>query len=99
MYTLKLPSNFVAHPTFNVSKFKLFISDDQKPNWKQKARPKVDAIEHMLVVEIEGTFRARQICVKRKEYLVKYKSCHHKEAIWMKFVHLEHLLEMVNKFE
>jgi hypothetical protein len=53
----------------------------------------------MLVVEIEGTFRARQIRVKGKEYLVKYKGCHHKEAIWMKFVHLEHLLEMVNKFE
>jgi hypothetical protein len=53
----------------------------------------------MLVVEIEGTFCARQIRLKGKEYLVKYKGCHHKEVIWMKFVHLDHLLEMVNKFQ
>jgi hypothetical protein len=30
---------------------------------------------------------------------VKYKGCHHKEAIWMKLVHLDHLPKMVNKFE
>jgi hypothetical protein len=34
-----------------------------------------------------------------KEYLVKYKGCHHKEAWWMKPTHLDHLPEMVNTFE
>jgi hypothetical protein len=53
----------------------------------------------MLVIEIESIFHARQTHLKSKEYLVKYKGCHHKEAIWMKFVHLDHLPEMVNKFE
>jgi hypothetical protein len=28
MYSLKLLANFVAHPTFHVLKFKLFLSDD-----------------------------------------------------------------------
>jgi hypothetical protein len=31
VYTLKLPSNFVAHPTFHISKLKLFLQDDQRP--------------------------------------------------------------------
>jgi hypothetical protein len=30
MYTLKLPTNFVAHSTFHVSKLKLFLWDDQR---------------------------------------------------------------------
>jgi hypothetical protein len=41
----------------------------------------------------------KQTCLKGKEYLVKYTSCHHKEAIWMKLAHLDHLPEMANKFE
>jgi hypothetical protein len=34
--TLKLPSNFVAHPTFHILKLKLFLCDEQRPNRKQK---------------------------------------------------------------
>jgi hypothetical protein len=34
-----------------------------------------------------------------KEYLVKYKSCHHKEVMWMKLAILDHLTKMVNKFD
>jgi len=34
--TLKLPSNFVAHPTFHVLKLKLFLCDEQRPNQKQR---------------------------------------------------------------
>ncbi len=33
------------------------------------------------------------------EYLVKYKGCHHKEVVWMKLVHLDHLSDMVAKCE
>jgi hypothetical protein len=36
MYTLKLPISFVAHSTFHVSKFKLFLWDDQRLDQKQK---------------------------------------------------------------
>jgi hypothetical protein len=59
----------------------------------------VDAIKHKLAVEIKGILHARQTHLRGKEYLVKYKVCHHKEVIWMKLVQLDHLLEMVNKFE
>jgi hypothetical protein len=31
MYTLNLPTNFVAHPTFHVLKLKLFMCDEQRP--------------------------------------------------------------------
>jgi len=36
MYTLKLPTNFLAHPTFHVLKLKLFMRDEQRLVWKQK---------------------------------------------------------------
>ncbi len=30
---------------------------------------------------------------------MKYKGCHHKELMWMKIAHLDHLQKMMNKFE
>jgi hypothetical protein len=79
MYSLKLLANFVAHLTFQVSKLKLFLCDEQKLNQKQKTRLEVNAIKHWLVTAIEGILHTRQTCLKGKEYLVKYKGCHHKE--------------------
>ncbi len=62
-------------------------------------QPKVSAIEHRFITEIKHIFCARHTHLRGKEYLVKYKRCHHKDAVWMKHVHLDHLLELVNKFE
>jgi hypothetical protein len=45
MYTLKLQSNFLAHPTLHILKLKLFLHYDQWQDWKQKVRLEVDAIE------------------------------------------------------
>jgi hypothetical protein len=45
VYTLKLPTIFVAHPTFHISKLKLFLNDEKKPNQKQKMWLEVDVIE------------------------------------------------------
>jgi hypothetical protein len=59
----------------------------------------VDAIKHRLVIKIEGIFHANQTHLRGKEYLVKYKGCHHKEAMWMKPNHLDNLPKMVNKLE
>jgi outer membrane phospholipase A len=56
VYTLKLPSNFVAHPTFHVSKLKLFLQDDQRPNQKQKVQLEMDVIKHMLATKIKSIF-------------------------------------------
>lgn len=75
------------------------MCDEQKLDWKQKAWLEVDAIKHRLVLEIKSIFRARQTHLKNNEYLVKHKGCHHKEIVWMKIAHLEHLQEMMNKFE
>ncbi len=60
MYTLKLLVNFVAHPTFHVSKL----------DRKQRVQPKGDAIEHRLAIKIKGIFHARQTHLRGKEYLV-----------------------------
>jgi hypothetical protein len=59
----------------------------------------IDAIKHRLVTKIESIFCARQTCLRIKEYLVKYKSYHHKGILWMKLIHLDHLPKMVNKFK
>jgi hypothetical protein len=59
----------------------------------------MDAIKHRFTTKIEGILYMRQTHMKGKEYLVKYKGCYHKEAIYMKPTHLEHLQKMVNKFE
>jgi hypothetical protein len=60
---------------------------------------KMNAIEHKLMAEIKSILHVRQTRLKDKECLVKYKSCHHKEVAWMQLAHLNHLPEMVNKFE
>jgi hypothetical protein len=99
MCTLKLPTNFVAHPTFHVLKLKLFLCDEQILDWKQRVQLEIDVVKHRIATKIENIFRARQTRRKGKEYLVKYKSCHHKEAMWMKPIHLDHLPKMINKFE
>jgi hypothetical protein len=36
MYSLKLPTNFLAHSTFHVLKFKLFLRDEQRLVQNQK---------------------------------------------------------------
>jgi hypothetical protein len=99
MYTLKLLINFVAHLTFHISKLTFILRDEHRPNRKQKVQLEVDAIEHRLVAKIKGIFHTKQTHLRSKEYLVPYKDCHHKEVVWMKFHHLDHLPKMVNKFE
>jgi hypothetical protein len=62
-------------------------------------RPEIDVVKHRLTTKIENIFHARQTRLKGKEYLLKYKGCHLKEAMWMKPIHLDHLPKMINKFE
>jgi hypothetical protein len=58
----------------------------------------VYAIEHKLTIEIKGILCTKQMRLINKEYLVKYKGCHHKEIMWMKPIHLDHLSNIVAKF-
>jgi hypothetical protein len=57
----------------------------------------VDAIKHELVVEIKSIFHTWQTCLRDKKYLIKYKGYHHKEVVWIKLTHLDHMLNMVAK--
>ncbi len=34
VYMLKLPTSFVAHSIFHVLKLKLFLRNENRPNWK-----------------------------------------------------------------
>jgi hypothetical protein len=59
VYTLELLINFVTHRTFHVLKLELFLQGNQRPNWKQKVKLEVDAIEHRLVAKIKGILCAK----------------------------------------
>lgn len=52
VYKLKLPTSFMAHLTFHVSKLKVFFRDEKKPNPKQKMWLEINAIEDRLVSEV-----------------------------------------------
>jgi len=57
-YMLKLLTSFMAHLTFHVSKLKLFLRNEKKPNWKQKMWLEIDVIEGRLVSEIYNIIQA-----------------------------------------
>lgn len=59
----------------------------------------MDAIEHELAIEIKSIFCTRQTRIRDKEYLVKYKGYHHKEVVWIKPTHLDHMLNIMAKFK
>lgn len=59
----------------------------------------MNVIEHKLATKIKGLLHVKQTCLKDKKYLIKYKGCHHKEVVYMKLAHLNHLSNIVSKFE
>jgi hypothetical protein len=58
-----------------------------------------ELIEHKLVGEVECILVMKHTKEIGKKYLIKWKRCHPKELYWMKFVHLNFLSQMVEKFE
>jgi hypothetical protein len=52
VYILLLPTTFVAHSTFHVSKLKLFYENKKKKNKKHAYHSRFDVIEHRLVGEV-----------------------------------------------
>jgi hypothetical protein len=53
VYILLLPTTFVAHSTFHVSKLKLFHENKKNKNKKHAYHLRFDIIEHRLVGEVE----------------------------------------------
>ncbi len=74
------------------------------PSWNHstkikgvKIESKHDFIEHKLVSEIECILGVRQTKQVDKQYLVNGNGATQRE--WVKQSHIDHLLEMVDKFE
>ncbi len=89
----------VAHPTFRVSKLKQIHENKKRKDQKHAYHLGFDLIEHKLVGEVECILTTKQTRKIGKQYLVKWKGCHPKKFQWVKFAHLNHLPEMVKKFE
>jgi hypothetical protein len=81
LYTLKLQINFVAHPIFQVSKFKLFLFYEQRPNLKQSVQLEVSAIEHRLVVKIKNILNIGLLS-KSKTYFAQGIHTLEAKSIW-----------------
>jgi hypothetical protein len=99
IYTLLLPTTLVVHPTFHVSKLKPFNEDKRRKDRKHAYHPRFDLIKHKLTREAKCILATRHTKCIGKQYLVKWKRCHLKESQWVKLGYLDHLLEMVDKFE
>jgi hypothetical protein len=52
-----------------------------------------------LANKIDDIIRIWETCLQDKENLIKHNECHHKEAVWVKPSHLDHLPDMVAKFK
>ncbi len=89
----------MAHSTFHVSKLKSFHKYNKKRDKKQAYHLGFNTIEHRFAKEVECTMGAKQTRSLGKQYLIKWKWCHLKEAQCVKLDHLDHQLEMPKKFE
>jgi hypothetical protein len=89
----------VVHPTFHVSKLKPFNEDKRRKDRKHAYHPRFDLIKHKLTKEAKCILATRHTKCIGKQYLVKWKRCHLKESQWVKLGYLDHLLEMVDKFD
>jgi hypothetical protein len=99
VYKLELPPEIKVHPTFHVLLLKPFKEDTLWPNRKQVIRPPPDPVGDHLEYEVEGILKCRNHKQKRKEYLVKWRGFHEKEATWVAARDMVNAKEIVKRFE
>jgi hypothetical protein len=99
VYKLELPPEIKVHPTFHVSLLKPFKEDTLWPNRKQVIRPPPDLVGDHLEYEVEGILKCRNHKRKGKEYLVKWRGFHEKEATWVAARDMVNAKEIVKRFE
>jgi hypothetical protein len=87
------------HPTFHVSKLKSFKANDKRLERKHEHHKGFNPMEHRITTKIECILSVKQTQRCGKQYFIKWKGCHPKESQWVSLSHLNHLLEMVEKFE
>ena len=59
----------------------------------------LDLVGDHLEYEVEGILKCRNHKRKRKEYLVKWRGYHEKEATWVAAKDMVHAREIVERFE
>jgi hypothetical protein len=99
VYKLELPPEIKVHPTLHVSLLKPFKEDTLWPNRKQVIRPPPDLVGDHLEYEVEGILKCRNHKRKGKEYLVKWRGFHEKEATWVAARDMVNAKEIVKRFE
>ena len=99
VYKLELPPEIKVHPTFHVSLLKPFKEDTLEPNRKQVIRPPLELVGEHLEYEVEGILKSRNLKHKGKEYLVKWRGYHEKEATWVAAKDMLNAKELVDSFE
>jgi exonuclease VII small subunit len=99
VYKLELPPEIKVHPTFHVSLLKPFREDTLWPNRKQVIRPPPDLVGDHLEYEVEGILKSRHLKNKGKEYLVKWRGYHEKEATWVAAKDMVNAKDVVENFE
>ena len=99
VYKLELLPEIKVHPTFHVSLLKPFKEDTLWLDRKQVIRPPPNLVGDHLEYEVEGILKCRNHKHKGKEYLVKWRGYHEKEAIWVAARKMVHAKEIVECFE
>jgi hypothetical protein len=99
VYKLTLPPEIKVHPTFHVSLLKPYYEDTLRPERKQVLRPPPELVGDHLEYEVEGILKSRNTKRKGKEYLVKWRGYHEKEATWVEAKHMVNAKEVVDLYE
>ena len=99
VYKLELPQEIKVHPTFHVSLLKPYHEDTLRPERKQVLRPLPELVGDHLEYEVEGILKSRNTKKKGKEYLVKWRGYHEKEATWVGAKDMANAKDVVDQFE